>query len=42
MAELWFPVPPLAGDVVLLRPWGEAAACSPGGHSPSWDWPGWS
>lgn len=21
MAELWFPVPPLAGDVVLLRPW---------------------
>ncbi len=24
MAELWFPVPPLAGDVVLLRPWGEA------------------
>jgi RimJ/RimL family protein N-acetyltransferase len=24
MAELGFPVPPLAGDVVLLRPWGEA------------------
>src|SRR5712672_1826284 len=24
MAELWFPVPPLAGDVVLLRPWREA------------------
>jgi RimJ/RimL family protein N-acetyltransferase len=24
MAELWFPVPPLAGDVVLLRPWSEA------------------
>lgn len=24
MAELWFPVPRLAGDVVLLRPWGEA------------------
>jgi hypothetical protein len=24
MAELWFPVPPLAGDLVLLRPWGEA------------------
>ena len=24
MAELWFPVPPLAGDAVLLRPWGEA------------------
>ena len=24
MAELWFPVPPLAGDVVLLRPWHEA------------------
>ena len=24
MAELWFPVPPLADDVVLLRPWGEA------------------
>jgi RimJ/RimL family protein N-acetyltransferase len=24
MAELWFPVPPLAGNVVLLRPWGEA------------------
>src|ERR1700691_3274938 len=24
MAELWFPVPPLAGDVVLLRPWDEA------------------
>ena len=24
MAELWFPVPQLAGDVVLLRPWGEA------------------
>jgi hypothetical protein len=23
MAELRFPVPPLAGDVVLLRPWGE-------------------
>jgi RimJ/RimL family protein N-acetyltransferase len=21
MAELWFPVPPLADDVVLLRPW---------------------
>ncbi len=21
MTELWFPVPPLAGDVVLLRPW---------------------
>ena len=136
MAELWFPVPPLADDVVLLRPWREAdvpglvaafsdpvmqrfswrtapytetdargyvaaqeearlrgdelnfalagprdqdvvlgaspcrrcawiraarrlgtgspprpaagvprhmrSACSPGGHSPSWDWPGWS
>ena len=26
MAELWFPVPPLAGDVVLLRPWREADA----------------
>ena len=26
MAELWFPVPQLAGDVVLLRPWGEADA----------------
>ena len=26
MAELWFPVPPLAGDVVRLRPWGEADA----------------
>jgi RimJ/RimL family protein N-acetyltransferase len=24
MAELWFPDPPLAGDVVLLRPWREA------------------
>jgi RimJ/RimL family protein N-acetyltransferase len=24
MAELWFPAPPLAGDVVLLRPWREA------------------
>jgi RimJ/RimL family protein N-acetyltransferase len=24
MAELWFPVPPLADDVVLLRPWDEA------------------
>jgi hypothetical protein len=24
MAELWFPVPPLAGDVVLPRPWREA------------------
>ena len=24
MAKLWFPVPPLAGDVVLLRPWREA------------------
>jgi RimJ/RimL family protein N-acetyltransferase len=24
VAELWFPVPPLAGDVVLLRPWREA------------------
>jgi RimJ/RimL family protein N-acetyltransferase len=24
MAELWFPVPALAGDVVLLRPWREA------------------
>jgi RimJ/RimL family protein N-acetyltransferase len=24
MAELWLPVPPLAGDVVLLRPWREA------------------
>jgi RimJ/RimL family protein N-acetyltransferase len=24
MAELWFPVPPLAGGVVLLRPWREA------------------
>jgi len=24
MAELWFPVPPLAGGAVLLRPWGEA------------------
>jgi RimJ/RimL family protein N-acetyltransferase len=24
MAELRFPVPPLAGDVVRLRPWGEA------------------
>lgn len=24
MAELWFPVPPLAGDMVLLRPWAEA------------------
>jgi RimJ/RimL family protein N-acetyltransferase len=24
MAELWFPVPPLAGDVVRLRPWSEA------------------
>jgi RimJ/RimL family protein N-acetyltransferase len=24
MAELCFPAPPLAGDVVLLRPWGEA------------------
>jgi len=24
MAELWFPIPPLAGDVVLLRPWREA------------------
>jgi RimJ/RimL family protein N-acetyltransferase len=26
MAELWFPVPRLAGDVVLLRPWREADA----------------
>jgi RimJ/RimL family protein N-acetyltransferase len=24
MAELWFPVPPLADDVVRLRPWREA------------------
>jgi RimJ/RimL family protein N-acetyltransferase len=24
MAELWFPIPPLADDVVLLRPWREA------------------
>jgi hypothetical protein len=24
MAELWFPMPPLAGDVVLLRPGREA------------------
>jgi RimJ/RimL family protein N-acetyltransferase len=24
MTELWFPVPPLADDVVLLRPWREA------------------
>jgi RimJ/RimL family protein N-acetyltransferase len=24
MAELWFPVPPLADEVVLLRPWREA------------------
>jgi RimJ/RimL family protein N-acetyltransferase len=24
MAQLWFPVPPLGGDVVLLRPWREA------------------
>jgi RimJ/RimL family protein N-acetyltransferase len=24
MAELRFPAPPLAGDAVLLRPWGEA------------------
>ena len=24
MDELWFPIPPLAGDVVLLRPWREA------------------
>ncbi len=24
MAELWVPVPPLAGEVVLLRPWREA------------------
>jgi RimJ/RimL family protein N-acetyltransferase len=24
MAELWFPAPPLADDVVLLRPWREA------------------
>jgi RimJ/RimL family protein N-acetyltransferase len=24
MAELWLPVPPLAGDVVFLRPWREA------------------
>ena len=24
MAELWFPVPPLADEVVLLRPWQEA------------------
>jgi RimJ/RimL family protein N-acetyltransferase len=24
MAELWFPAPPLADDVVLLRPWHEA------------------
>jgi RimJ/RimL family protein N-acetyltransferase len=24
MAELWFPVPPLADDVVLLRPWRES------------------
>ena len=38
MAELWFPVPPLAGDVVLLRPWSEATACFPAArgrrHSP--------
>jgi len=26
MAELWFPVPPLTDDVVLLRPWYEADA----------------
>jgi RimJ/RimL family protein N-acetyltransferase len=26
MAELWYPVPPLADDVVLLRPWCEADA----------------
>ena len=24
MAELWYPVPPLAGDAVMLRPWGDA------------------
>jgi RimJ/RimL family protein N-acetyltransferase len=24
MADLWFPAPPLAGDVVLLRPWRES------------------
>ena len=24
MAELWFPVPPLASEVVLLRPWRQA------------------
>jgi RimJ/RimL family protein N-acetyltransferase len=24
MAQLGFPVPPLAGDVVVMRPWGEA------------------
>lgn len=24
MAELWYPVPPLADEVVLLRPWREA------------------
>ena len=24
MPELWFPVPPPAGEVVLLRPWYEA------------------
>ena len=24
MAGLWFPVPPLADEVVLLRPWHEA------------------
>jgi RimJ/RimL family protein N-acetyltransferase len=24
MAELWFPVPPLADEVVMLRPWREA------------------
>jgi hypothetical protein len=26
MAELWFPAPPLAGEVVLLRPWCDADA----------------
>lgn len=26
MAELWFPAPPLADEVVLLRPWREADA----------------
>jgi RimJ/RimL family protein N-acetyltransferase len=39
MAELWFPVPPLTGDVVLLRPWREAdvpgivLASSPGNEA---------